>query len=106
MAIEPKHIPFDEFASHLQALFDEAERDGQPVVVERAGKLFTLRPPKPRRRKRSRGLPPDDPMWSLMGAGSSGEPNNHVSRDIHRYVAEAIASHTTSMDGLAQRDPS
>jgi hypothetical protein len=71
------------------------ERDGQPVVVERAGKLFTLRPPKARRRKKTGIILPDDPLWELAGAGSSGAPGNHVSRDTHRYIAGAIAAHST-----------
>jgi hypothetical protein len=95
MSIEPKHVSFDEFVRDAQALFDEVERDGQPVVVERAGKLFTLRPPKARRRKKTGIITADDPMWSLMGAFST-EPNNDVVSNKYKYIAEAIAAHARS----------
>ena len=92
MSVEPKHVPFDEFIRDAPALFDDMERDGQPVVVERAGKLFTLRPPRTRRRKKTGVILPDDPMWGLVGLFST-EPNNDVADNKHRYIADAIASH-------------
>lgn len=86
-------IPFEQFIADPAAIFDDMERDGQPVVVERDGKSFTLRPSKARRRKKTGIILPDDPLWTLMGAGDSGEPNNNVARDKHRYIAEALAAH-------------
>ena len=93
MRVEPQHIPFDEFIRNARTLFDDMERDGQPVVVERAGKLFTLRPPKARRRRKTGRIAADDPMWALVGAFASGEPNNDVASNKHKYLADAIASH-------------
>lgn len=93
MSAEPKHIPFDEFIRDAPALFNDMERDGQPVVIERAGKSFTLRPTRARRRKKTGIILPDDPLWELVGAGSSGEPNNDVARNKYKYLADAYASH-------------
>lgn len=95
MSVGPKHIPFDEFIADAGAIFDEVAA-GKQVVVQRDGQLVRLAPAHRRAKRRARHLTPDDPLWDLAGAGSSGESGNHVSREIHRYIADAIAAHSTT----------
>ena len=44
MAKEMQHIPFDEFARRLPAIFDVVAQEQSGVVVEREGKLYRLEP--------------------------------------------------------------
>ena len=42
MAIQPQQITFAEFSQHLPALFDAIAQNNEPVIVERAGRLFRV----------------------------------------------------------------
>ncbi|MGH2505436.1 MAG: hypothetical protein ACRDID_23230 [Ktedonobacterales bacterium] len=88
-------VPFDQFLADAAAIFDEVAA-GKRVVVQRDGQLVRLSPARPRAKRRPRHLTPDDPLWALVGAGDSGEPNNDVARDKYRYIADAIAAHSAS----------
>ena len=93
---EPAEQPvqFDEFITNAAAIFDEVAA-GKQVVVQRDGQLVRLSPARKRAKRRPRHISMDDPLWDIVGASSSGEPNNAVSRNIHKYIADAIASHFT-----------
>ena len=42
MANEPRKIQFDDFLKQVQSIFDMATRQKEPVMVERAGRLFRV----------------------------------------------------------------
>lgn len=94
MQAESQPIPFDEFARHISTIFDDIEAQGSEVVVEREGKLFSLRPRRGRRAPaKPRHLMPNDALLDIIGLGGPGDPNGptDVSANKHRYLAEAAA---------------
>ena len=42
MANEPRKIQFDDFLKQVQSIFDMVARQKEPVLVERAGRLFRV----------------------------------------------------------------
>ncbi len=102
MENEPKAVQFDEFATHLNTIFDEVEAGERSVTVERGGRLFTLRP-KPRRRsgRKSRHFSLDDPLFEIIGIGHS-EGATDVSSNKHKYIADAVASHWEQVSEATQ----
>ena len=42
MANEPRKIQFDDFLKQVQSIFDIVARQKEPVLVERAGRLFRV----------------------------------------------------------------
>ena len=42
MANEPRKIQFDDFLKQVQSIFDMVARQKEPVMVERAGRLFRV----------------------------------------------------------------
>ncbi len=42
MANEPQRIQFDDFIQHVQHIFDRLAHQKEPVMVERAGRLFRV----------------------------------------------------------------
>jgi hypothetical protein len=87
-----KPVQFEEFAAHLDAIFDQVEAQGEGITVERGGKLFALRPKRRRSPRKSRRITADDPLWDIVGIGRSHGPTD-VSSNKYKYVADAIASH-------------
>jgi hypothetical protein len=87
-----KTLQFEEFAAHLDAIFDQVEAHGEEITVERGGKLFALRPKRRRRPRKSGRITADDPLWGIVGIGRSHGPTD-VSSNKYKYVADAIASH-------------
>lgn len=95
---EAKAVQFDEFATNLNAMFDEVEAQDEGITVERKGKLYRvtrLRRAIGRAARRSRqGLTPDDPMWDIVGIGASHGPADRptdVSSNTDTYLADAYA---------------
>ncbi|MCL4541895.1 MAG: hypothetical protein M1396_06115 [Chloroflexi bacterium] len=76
-------------------IVEQVRRSNEPVVLRQDSEdLAILRPVKRSRTGRSgRGKPftLDDPLWNLVGAGSSGLGD--VSRNKHKYLAEVYLSH-------------
>lgn len=84
----------------LVDLVDEVRRTRQPRILRRGKEDVALLTPLPaaaapkRRRARDRVLTADDPMFDLIGIGSSGGAGD-VSANKHRYLAEAYRAKTT-----------
>lgn len=86
-------LQFEEFAAHLDAIFDQVEAWGEKITVERDGKLFALRPKRRRRPHKSHRLTREDALWDIVGIADSGEPGNTVASNKYQHVADAVASH-------------
>ena len=89
MSTDRKRLQFDEFMNEAPTIFDEVETSGEEIVVERHGKLFSIRPkraPKPRGKQH---FGPNDSLFGLVGIGSSGSQD--VSAQKHKYLADALA---------------
>jgi len=85
-----KPVQFEEFAAHLDGVFDQVEAQGEGITVERGGKLFALRPKRRRSPRKSSHFSFDDPLWDIAGIGHSGGPSD-VSSNKHKYLADAAA---------------
>jgi hypothetical protein len=103
-----KPVQFEEFAAHLDAIFDQVEAQGEGITVERGGKLFALRPKRRRSPRKSYRLTRDDALWDIVGIAASGEPGNTVASNKYAHVADAIASHKLrpSQEQQAREDAS
>ena len=44
MAVEPTKLGFEDFAKHLDEVFDRLKREGRPVLVDRDGELYRIEP--------------------------------------------------------------
>ena len=44
MAKELKRLGFDEFASNVRIIFDSIASKGEPVLIEREGRIYRLEP--------------------------------------------------------------
>ncbi len=108
MADETRPIQFEEFAANLSAVFDQVERQEEPITVERDGRLFVLRPKSRRRARKPHHFSLDDPLFDIIGIGRSTGPTD-VSSNKHKYIADAIASHrersTPQVESPAQTKP-
>jgi hypothetical protein len=90
---EQKTIPFEEFATNLETILDQVEREGGEITVARGNAQFVVR----RKARRSSGrkshrITADDPLWDIVGIGRTEGPTD-VSSNKYKYVADAIASH-------------
>lgn len=111
---QPEHISLDTFVANTAALYERMQNEGGSVLVEYGDMLFSVRPAHRRRPKRARRKPrhltADDPFFSIIGIADSGGPGD-VSTNIHKYIAEAIASYKglsptkTSDDATTQDVP-
>lgn len=76
----------------LVALAEEVRRTNEPRILRRQDEdIAMLTPVAPKRAKRiPRGKPftADDPLWNVVGIGSSAEPTN-IARYKHEYIADA-----------------
>jgi hypothetical protein len=90
--MDAKQIPvrFEEFAAHLDAIFDQVAARGEQITIERGGKLFVLRS-KRRRPRQGRHFTFDDPLWDIAGIAHSGGAGD-ISSNKHKYIADAFAS--------------
>ena len=84
-----KHLQFDEFISDAPTVFDEVATSDEEVVVERGGKLFSIRRKKARKLRGKRQFSPDDSLFGMIGIGASGK--HDISTEKHKYLADAIA---------------
>ena len=91
MKSEPKSIPFEEFATNLETIFDQVKENGEELTVEHGGTLYVLRPETRRSGRKIQPMTRNDPMWDIVGIASSGEPGNTVASNKYPHVAEAIA---------------
>ncbi len=89
MGTDRKHLHFDEFIHDAPTIFDEVETSGEEVVVERHGKLFSIRPKRTPKSRGKQHFGPDDALFGLIGVASSGTQD--VSARKHKYLADAIA---------------
>jgi len=67
MAQQPERIAFEEFATHVQQVFDTIKKQNQPVLVEREGETYvvTKQQSRPPGRGRHQPTSADDPLWNL-----------------------------------------
>ena len=84
-----KHLQFDEFISDAPTVFDEVATSNEEVVIERGGKLFSIRRKKARKLRGKRQFSPDDSLFDMIGIGASGK--HDISTEKHKYLADAIA---------------
>lgn len=89
MSTDRKRLQFDEFVHEVPTIFDEVEKSGEEVVVERHGKLFSIRPKHARKTRGGQHFSSDDSLFGLIGLGASGQRD--ISTQKHEYLAEAIA---------------
>ena len=85
-----KHLQFDEFISDAPTVFDEVATSDEEVVVERGGKLFSIRRKKARKLRGKHRFGPDDSLFGMIGRGTSGKQD--TSPEKHKYLADAIAA--------------
>ncbi len=102
-------VQFEEFAAHLDAIFDQVEAHGKEIIVERGGKLFALRATRRRRRlpPKPRGLTPQDPLLEIIGLGGvmdDAGPTD-VSANKHKYLAEAAVDLHETPPAARERHP-
>ena len=97
MSTDRKRLQFDEFIQEVPTVFDEVENSGEEVVVERHGKLFSIRPKNATTSRRRRHFSSDDSLFGLIGLGASGRQD--VSTQKHKYLAEAIADTQDGTEG-------
>lgn len=88
MSTDRKRLQFDEFMHEASTIFDEVEASGEEIVVERHGKLFSIRPKRTSKQRSRKQFGPDDSLFRLIGIGSSGSQD--VSTQKHKYLADAI----------------
>jgi len=94
MRHQTKPVEFQEFATRLDTIFDEIEANGGSVTVERGGQQFTVSPKVTRPKGgKSSHFSPTDPLFNIIGIGHSEGPTD-VSSNKHKYIADAIASHS------------
>jgi len=89
MSTVRKHLQFEEFISDVPTVFDEVASSDEEVVVERGGKLFSIRRKQARKPRGKRQFEPDDSLFAVIGIGASGKTD--VSAHKHSYLADAIA---------------
>jgi len=89
MARELKSLQFEEFVAQAPSIFDQVEASGNEVVVERHGRLFSVKPKSPRKARTKRHFGPDDSLLDVIGIGHSGQ--HDVSAHKHDYLAGAVA---------------
>ena len=75
--------------NEVPTIFDEVENSGKEVVIERHGKLFSIRPKRATKSRGRRHFSSDDSLFGLIGLGASGQQD--VSTQKHQYHADAIA---------------
>ncbi len=89
MNTDRKRLQFDEFVHEVPTIFDEVEKSGEEVVVERHGKLFSIRPKRTTKSRSKQHFSSDDSLFGLIGLGASGIQD--ISTQKHKYLAKAIA---------------
>lgn len=90
MAQDRQHVQFDEFVSNATTIFDEIEARGEEVLIEREGKLFSVRPASQRHARKHPGLTPQDSLLDIIGIGES-QGETDTSAHKHDYLADAYA---------------
>jgi hypothetical protein len=88
MAQQLEPVSFDEFLSHAASIFTQIEQEGNGVLVEHEGKLFSVKMKHPRTKKKRKGITPDDSLLHIIGIGTSQGPTD-TSTNKHRYLADA-----------------
>jgi hypothetical protein len=96
MARGERYIDISE-TPELLRLVAEVEQTGQPSHLRRGGVTVAVLAPvvpggakvqRPRIRRRSTPIPPDDPLFDIVGMSSEPGPTD-VSANKHRYLSEA-----------------
>ncbi len=94
MDITSEPVQFDDFVHHAPAIFENIDKEGKSILVEREGKLYTVTPAgtKSREKRRNRVFTHDDSLWNIVGMAKGGEPYT-TSENIHQAIADAYESH-------------
>lgn len=93
MARELRRIDISDVPELLK-IAEDVHATGEPCVLRRDSEdLAVLMPAKRRAPRVPRGKPTtaDDPLWNIVGIGSSQGPTD-VSANKHKYLAEAYAA--------------
>lgn len=91
MATHPIPMEFDDFANHIEQVFDEMKRRGEPVLVEREGVLYQVEPKTAKGslgRRKGKRFTTDDALFHIVGIGNSEGPTD-VASNKHAYLADA-----------------
>lgn len=88
MAKQLEPVAFDEFLSNAASIFEQIERDGQDVLVEHDGALFSVKMKQAKTKKRRRTLTSQDSIFHIIGIGAT-QGAADTSSNKHRYLADA-----------------
>jgi len=88
MAQQRELVSFDEFLSHAASIFTQIEQEGNGVLVEHDGTLFSVKMKRPKTKKRRKVVTSQDSILRIIGLGTSQGPTD-TSTNKHRYLAEA-----------------
>jgi hypothetical protein len=94
MRQEPIHLDVSD-SPELASLAEDVQTSGQARVLTRDGQALAVVMPaapqpktKPRLRRRAKPIPPDDPIFDIIGMVRTGEPSN-VAANKKEYLAQA-----------------
>ena len=88
MAQQLEPLAFDEFLSHAASIFEQIERDGNDVLVEHDGVLFSVQMKQPKTEKSSQAITSQDSILQIIGIAAS-QGSTDTSTNKHRYLADA-----------------
>lgn len=91
MATHPLPMEFDEFAKHIEQVFDEMKRRGEPVLVQREGELYQVKPKTAKGglgRHKGKRFTSDDALFRIVGIDTSEGPTD-IASNKHAYLADA-----------------
>ena len=88
MAQQLEPLAFDEFLSHAASIFEQIERDGNDVLVEHDGVLFSVQMKQPKTKKKSSAITSQDSILHIIGIGAS-QGSTDTSTNKYRYLADA-----------------
>ncbi len=90
MAQQVEPVPFEEFLSHAASIFTQIEQEGNNVLVEHDGNLFSLKIKRSKTKKKRKAITSDDSLLHIIGIGTSQGPTD-TSTHKHRYLADAAS---------------
>lgn len=78
----------------LLSIAQNVRETGEPCVLTRDGEEIAILSPvpeAPRRQRKTGVVTRNDPLWNIVGMANSEGPGD-VSRNKHKYLAEAYAT--------------
>ena len=90
MAVEPRRLDFNEFATNLNVVFDRLKREGRPLIVDREGELYRVQPEAPGPQDLWRHYNADRVRQALRASAGAlrGVNRDELLADIHAERAQ------------------